>query len=242
MIQTLARAIDFPTFYPDSDGKPMADNTLQYRWIVLLVSNLKHLFRGQTVFVAGDLLWYPQPVTKPPAPSQAPDAMVVFGRPKGDRRSYKQWEEDNVAPQVVFEILSESNTASEMLKKQRFYRQYGVLEMFFYDPESYEFWGMVRSSQHEEFETVTPLNLPWTSPLLGVRFEMFGDGLALFYPNGEPFNDSDTILEERDRVKQERDRVAQERDRVKQERDRNAQERDRAFARLRELGIDPSDL
>ena len=71
---------------------------------------------------------------------------------------------------------------------------------------------------------------------------MLGDGLALFYPNGEPFNDSDTILEERDRVKQERDRVAEERDRVKQERDRNAQERDRAFARLRELGIDPSDL
>jgi Uma2 family endonuclease len=27
-----------------------------------------------------------------------------------------------------------------MLKKQQFYRQHGVLEMFFYDPESYEFW------------------------------------------------------------------------------------------------------
>ncbi|MDB9403323.1 Uma2 family endonuclease, partial [Microcystis aeruginosa CS-1036] len=28
-------------FYPDSDGKPMADNTVQYRWIVRLVANLK---------------------------------------------------------------------------------------------------------------------------------------------------------------------------------------------------------
>jgi hypothetical protein len=27
--------------YPDSDGKPMADNTVQFRWIVCLVSNLK---------------------------------------------------------------------------------------------------------------------------------------------------------------------------------------------------------
>ena len=80
MIQALTRLIDFPNLYPDSDGKPMADNTLQYRWIVRLVSNLKHLFRGQTVFVAGELLWYPQQVTSPPAPSQAPDAMVVFGR------------------------------------------------------------------------------------------------------------------------------------------------------------------
>jgi len=214
MIQALPRSIDFPNLYPDSDGKPMADNTLQYRWIVRLVSNLKHLFRGQTVFVAGDLLWYPQQVTTPPAPSQAPDAMVVFGRPAGDRRSYKQLEEDNIAPQVVFEILSESNSASEMLRKQQFYRQHGVLEMFFYDPESYEFLGMVRSPESKEFEAITSLNFPWTSPMLGVRFEMFADGLALFYPNGESFNDPDTILEERDR----------------------------AFAKLRELGIDPSDL
>ena len=221
MLQTLARLIDFPNLYPDSDGKPIADNTLQYSWIVRLVSNLKHLFRGQTVFVAGDLLWYPQQVTTPPAPSQAPDAMVVFGRSDGDRRSYKQWEEDNIAPQVVFEILSESNSASEMLRKQQFYRQHGVLEMFFYDPESYEFLGMVRSTQSKEFEAITPLNFPWTSSMLGVRFEMFADGLALFYPTGEPFNDPDTILEERDRVKQERDR---------------------AFAKLQELGINPSDL
>jgi Uma2 family endonuclease len=98
-------------FYPDSDGKPMADNTVQYRWIVRLVANLKYLFKEQTVFVAGDLLWYPQQVTVPPAPRQAPDAMVVFGRPPGERGSYKQWEEDNIAPQGVFEILSPSNSA-----------------------------------------------------------------------------------------------------------------------------------
>jgi len=214
MIQAPVRSIDFPPLYPDSDGKPMAENTIQYRWIVLLVSNLKHLFRGQTVFVAGDLLWYPQPVTVPPAPSQAPDAMVVFGRPDGDRRSYKQWEEDNIAPQVVFESLSEGNSAAEMLKKQQFYQQHGVLEMFFYDPGSYEFWGLVRSAPNQKFEPVTPLNFPWISPLLGVRFEMYADGLALFYPTGEPFNDPNTVLAERDR----------------------------AFAKLRELGIDPLNL
>jgi len=45
--------------------------------------------------------------------------------------------------QVVFEILSETNSVGEMLRKQQFYRQHGVFEMFFYDPEAYEFWGMV---------------------------------------------------------------------------------------------------
>jgi Uma2 family endonuclease len=34
--------------------------------------------------------------------------MVVFGRSKGDRGSYQQWKEDNIPPQVVFEILSQA--------------------------------------------------------------------------------------------------------------------------------------
>lgn len=221
MVQTPLLPLDFPNLYPESDGKPMADNTLQYHWIVRLVTNLKHLFQGKTVFVAGDLLWYPEQVTSPPAPCQAPDAMVVLGRPSGERRSYKQWEEDNIAPQVVFEIISESNSAREMLHKQTFYRRYGVLEMFFYDPGSYDFWGQVRSEPDAEFETITLLNFPWTSPTLGIRFEMFADGLKLFFPNGEPFKDPETLFEERDQAQQERDR---------------------AFAKLRELGIDPSTL
>ena len=109
----------------------MADNTLQYRWIVRLVTNLKRLLTDQTAFVAGDLCWYPVKVDSPPAPVQAPDVLVVLGRADGDRGSYRQWEEDNIAPQVVFEILSPSNSAREMLAKQAFYEMYGVLEMFF---------------------------------------------------------------------------------------------------------------
>ncbi|MGK7887831.1 MAG: Uma2 family endonuclease [Leptolyngbyaceae cyanobacterium] len=119
MVQELAIADDI--LYPDSDGMPMADHTLQYDWIVRLVGTLRQLFKGQTVFVAGDLLWYPVKVNQPPAPAQAPDAMVVFGRPPGDRGSYKQWQEDNIAPQVVFEILSPSNTSIRMMEKQAFY-------------------------------------------------------------------------------------------------------------------------
>ena len=239
MVQT---PITPQVLYPDSDGKPMAENTIQYRWIVRLVTNLKHLFQGQTVFVAGDLLWYPEPVAVPPAPAQAPDVMVVLGRPAGDRGSYKQWEEENIAPQVVFEILSSSNSAREMLNKQAFYRQYGVLEMFFYDPESYDFWGLVRSNRDDEFFPVTALSFPWTSPTLGIRFEMFADGLAVFHPHGEPFMDPDTLFEERNQAQQERDQAQQERDQAQQERDQAQQERDRAFAKLRELGIDPNTL
>lgn len=71
--------------YPDSDGQSMADNTQQYRWIVRLVSNLRQLLQGQMAFVAGDLLWYPIQVDSPPVLSQAPNTMVVLGRPAYDR-------------------------------------------------------------------------------------------------------------------------------------------------------------
>jgi Uma2 family endonuclease len=118
--------------YPSSDGKPLADNTKQARWIILLDTALAGLFRrDKDVFVAADLNWYPvegEPIVN------APDVLVAFGRPKGDRPSYKQWEEDGVAPQVVFEILSPGNDVFEMARKLQFYDDYGVEEYYLYDP------------------------------------------------------------------------------------------------------------
>jgi Uma2 family endonuclease len=64
--------------YPDSDGQPMSDNTLQFSWIVKIKENLEILFaEDPNVFVAGDLLWYP--VEGSNTIRRAPDAMVAFG-------------------------------------------------------------------------------------------------------------------------------------------------------------------
>ena len=107
----------------------MADNTKQFRWITLIHGNLSWLFANdEIVFVAGDLLWYP--VEGNNKLRQAPDVMVVFGVPKGDRGSYQQWKENNIAPQVVFEILSPGNTPKEMERKLLFYDRYGVERTF----------------------------------------------------------------------------------------------------------------
>src|SRR5580658_3058808 len=95
VVKPSPRAIE----YPDSDGLPMAENTLQYQWIVTITGGLRHLFaKNPNVFVAGDLFWYP--VEGRPKIRYAPDTMVAFGRPKGHRGSYRQWVEDGVAPQV----------------------------------------------------------------------------------------------------------------------------------------------
>jgi len=86
MLQQLPAETLSEIIYPDRDGEPIADNSKQFRWIVTVKENLEILFANNPeVFVAGDLLWYP--VQENNKIRQAPDAMVVLGRPKGDRGS-----------------------------------------------------------------------------------------------------------------------------------------------------------
>ena len=209
--------------YPESDGQPMADNTKQFRWIVTIQGGLDALFKDDpNVFVAGDLLWYP--VEGDNKTRIAPDAMVVFGRPKGDRGSYQQWREDNIPPSVVFEVLSPGNRLPEILNKLRFYERYGVEEYYMYDPDHEDLAGWLRSGDElREIETMAG----WLSPRLGVRLES-SEGLEIYRPDGQKFA---TYVE----LEQQREEAialaAQE-----------AQRADRLAAKLQELGIDSDTL
>jgi Uma2 family endonuclease len=168
--------------YPDSDGQAMSDNTLQFEWIAKLAGALEFVFREEeNVFVAGDLLWYP--LEGEPTIRKAPDALVVFGRPKGHRGSYKQWEEDNVAPQVVFEVMSPSNTMSEMIAKFDFYQGYGVEEFYILDPKRAICWGWNRPLDGEILFPVQQSS--WTSPRLGIQIFVEDDELEMCFPGGE---------------------------------------------------------
>jgi Uma2 family endonuclease len=194
-----------PIEYPDTDGNPMAENTVQYRWIVTIKENLDAMFANNPeVFVAGDLLWYP--VEGHPEVRQAPDALVVFGRPKGDRGSYKQWEEEGIAPQVVFEILSPGNRPSEMTRKFKFYEHHGVEEYYLYDPDCNELTGWLR--KESELAEIAVMN-GWTSPRLNIRFEL-GETLMIRRPNGEPFLTVAEVFEQRERS--DRARIQAEKD------------------------------
>lgn len=224
--------------FPDSDGQPMADNTEQFRWIVTIKENLEVLFADVSdIFVAGDLLWYP--VRSTLIGPVAPDVMVVFGRPKGRRGSYRQWQENNIPPQVVFEILSPNNTAKEMERKLEFYDTYGVEEYYLYDPETFQLEGWQRRNDH-----LTKLwNLDgWVSPRLGIRFEPGQGELTLYRPDGERFLSS---IEMNQRAEQERQRAEQERQRAEQAETSLEQERQRSQQLadyLRTIGVDPENL
>jgi Uma2 family endonuclease len=203
--------------YPDSDGQLMADNTRQFRWIVVIKENLELLFVDDPqVFVAGDLLWYP--VAGDNTIRQAPDVMVAVGRPKGDRGSYRQWEEDNIAPQVVFEILSPGNRFGEMLRKLAFYERYGVEEYYLYDPDKLELTGLQR--RESGLQIIEDMN-GWISPRLQIRFQMTPETLEIYRPDGQRFL---TYSELGQQLLQEQQRV-------------QALE-----AKLRELGIDPEQI
>lgn len=108
--------------------------------------------------------------------------MVAFGRPKGDRGSYQQWREDNIAPQVVFEILAPGNT-QEMINEYKFYQRYGVEEYYVYDPDTDESTGWLRSG--DELEDIEQM-AGWVSPRLGIKFEL-SDGMKIYRPDGQPF-------------------------------------------------------
>ncbi len=167
--------------YPGSDGKPMADNTKQFEWIVLIKEGLELLFADDPdVFIAGDLLWYP--VEGDNKTRVAPDVLAAFGRPKGHRGSYRTWDEGNFDPQVVFEILSPGNTRKEMAEKLKFYDLYGVEEYYLYDPDTIELNGWIRTGIGLAAIETMP---GWRSPRLGIRFEIFEENLHLFRPDGE---------------------------------------------------------
>ncbi|WP_299403562.1 Uma2 family endonuclease [Acaryochloris sp. IP29b_bin.148] len=213
---------DSAQIYPDSDGQPMADHTKQFRWIVTIKENLEILFTDNPqVFIAGDLLWYP--VQGRSDICVAPDIMVVFERPKGDRGSYKQWEEDNITPQVVFEILSPGNTVIEISRKLLFYEHYGVSEYYLYDPDQVSLGGFMRNDQDALVEI--PNLEGWISPRLNIRFEIENTDLVIYRPDGEKFL---TPVELYDRAEQERERAESAEAKTQ-----------RLAARLRELGVDP---
>lgn len=226
--------VDEDLLFPDSNGQPMADNTEQYEWIVKIKENLEIIFvNDPDVFIAGDLLWYPIKSTL--VGPVAPDVMVVFGRPKGRRGSYRQWREENIAPQVVFEILSPSNTKAEMTRKFEFYNRYRVEEYYLYDPDRLRFQGWQRG--REDLKEITPIN-NWISPRLGIRFVLDSSGLEIYRPDGKKFL---TSIELSEQFEQQKQQIEIERKKAETERKKAEKQKRRAdklAQKLRELGVD----
>ncbi len=232
--------------YPDSDGQPMADNTLQFTWIAMLYAHLAGEYRGDAnTFVAGDHLIYP--VEGDNKTRQAPDVYIAYGRPKGHRGSYKVFAEENTFPQVIFEVWSPSNRADEMQNKLAFYEKYGAEEYYVLYPDT-PMYAEAYRRESGKLVRVAEVN-GYVSPRTGLRFLLERGQLTVLGRDGHPLRTVEEQVagrEDAERAAQEQRQKADAAGQAAEEQRKKADaatERAAALAaKLRELGVDPDTI
>ncbi|HEX4950436.1 MAG TPA: Uma2 family endonuclease [Blastocatellia bacterium] len=120
-------------YYPESDGKPMAETDTHVKLMAHLREALDLYYQDDpNVYVSANILLYY--VQGNPKKRVSPDVFVAKGRPKGNRRVYKLWEE-GVPPTVIIELGSKETWREDQYEKWRLYEQLGVQEYYLFDPE-----------------------------------------------------------------------------------------------------------
>ena len=120
-----------PVYYPETDGRPMAESDEHRDEMVRLITTLRDAFPRPDVYVSGNLLIYYEEGT--PRASVSPDVFVVLGVPGHRRPIYKLWEE-GVPPTFVIEVTSPSTRREDQARKRALYARLGVAEYVMYDP------------------------------------------------------------------------------------------------------------
>jgi Uma2 family endonuclease len=100
-------------------------------WIIRLIDMLQQRYRGQHVYVTGDLLLYYEEGN--PKRFLVPDVFVVLNHQPGMRRIYKLWEEGK-PPNAVIEVTSRRTKHQDANAKPQKYAAIGVGEYFLFDP------------------------------------------------------------------------------------------------------------
>jgi Uma2 family endonuclease len=167
-------------YYPEADGKPMAETDVHRDWMVRLIELLKFFFLGKRVYVSGNLLIYY--MEGDPKKSVAPDVFVVKNSDPGRRRIFKIWEE-GVGPVFVMEVTSKKTRREDLGIKKDLYARLNVLEYFFYDPlaewlkPALQGYRLI-NGEYVLLESSADGDL--ASEQLGITFRLEGEGLALF--------------------------------------------------------------
>ena len=173
-------------YYPESDGKPVAETEIHIDTIFNLYGILRNHFsdKADVAVIADMMFYYEKGNTRK---SIAPDVMVVKGVHKNPRRVFKLWEEE--VPAVVFEISSRGTWRDDLQKKYQLYQQFGVQEYYIFDPE-YDYLrdGLVAHHLTDgRLEDVKLIKGRIFSPALGLEIVDTGETLRLFNPETKEF-------------------------------------------------------
>jgi Uma2 family endonuclease len=214
----------------------MAETPWHRRQMNNLIFNLDNLTADQPrVYVGGNMLMYYNPQSG--WDHVSPDVFVTFNVPRGDRRKWETWKEDDRFADVVFEITSASTYAEDLGKKRRLYARHGVQELYLYDPEHdvQPYFRGFRLVDGELVELPPLINNAYYSALLRVELRVIGQWLRVIDPTtGEPMPIPEEIEVAR-RLAEERERQAREREQeAEAERQREVAARQAAEAALRQ--------
>ncbi len=222
--------------FPPGDllsDEPPLENELHLRQLMLLIQCLEWLWRDRQDFYAfGNLTIYYSPRQRKSEKFRGPDFFVVLGTERKPRPSWVVWEEDGKYPNVIVEVLSPKTAKIDRgLKKQLYQDTFRTPDYFWFDPKTLEFKGFHLVDGRYQELVPNEQGWLWSEQLglwLGVRESM----LRLFTPEGQ------LIPSPEEAVEQERQLKEQERQLKEQEQQRA----ERMAEKLRELGIDPTDL
>jgi Uma2 family endonuclease len=123
---------DFLVVYPSEDGTPMAETDTHVNQIIILKNSLELYYQNrQDVSVSANIFLYYE--EGDPKKHVSPDVMVTLGVPKHERKSFFVWKEGK-APDVVFEITSDSSIERDTMYKHHLYRELKVQEYYIFNP------------------------------------------------------------------------------------------------------------
>ncbi|UFP93998.1 Uma2 family endonuclease [Gloeobacter morelensis] len=226
---------------PDSDGKPV-DNELHVLIPALLRSILALLWAERTdwFFGANMGVYY-----DPKQPPLVPDAFLSLGVDRNRRApqlrlSYVLWQENDIVPQWVLEIVSQT-PGGEYDAKMAKYAELGMLYYLVYNPnytgrDRHERFELYRLTG-ETYERVqgSPVWMPELELGIGYetgRFEGRTQEWLYWYDRqGQRFATPEEAAESQKRL------ADQQQQRAEQERQRA----ERLAARLRAMGVEPDE-
>jgi Uma2 family endonuclease len=227
---------------PDSDDTPV-DNELQILIPILLRAILALLWadRMDWFFGVNMGVYY-----EPDKAAIVPDGFLSLGveryKARGKLRlSYVLWQEHNIVPQWVLEVVSKT-PGNEYDEKMTKYAQIGVLYYVIYNPD------YSRRDKHDPFEVYRLVNGVYVRQTGNpVWMPEIGLGIGCEVGTHEGCTRewlywydqlSRRLLAPANVIEQERQRA----DRAEQQLEQERQRADRLAERLRQMGVDPDTL
>ena len=195
-----------PIYYPESDGKPIAETPIHRDNLLGLIEMLRDHYEGdETVYISGNMFLYF--VEGDPRKSVSPDVFHALGVGNRYRPIYCTWLEGGKGPDLVVEMTSPKTRKEDAVKKLQIYQDVlQVREYFRFDPLDEYLKPPLQGHRLVDgrYVPIEPVDGRLPSEVTGLHF--FKDGFDLKFIDlrtGETF----LTLEERREERHRQDRV-----------------------------------